>query len=75
MTDTRAMHSRTIKIRVEAEKNLSEKLAEQLVKILEKLGYEVIEWSRAFPTRDDETRARSYVAALPKAAETESEEK
>lgn len=56
-----------VKIRVEAKTRESEKMATVIVEVLEKLGYEVIEWSRPFPMRPpDETRARTYVGAIRK---------
>lgn len=72
-TDAHVINTRTIKVRIEADQQLSEKLAGQFVQMLERLGYEVIEWSRAFPLREDPERARSYVSALP--GDKESEEK
>lgn len=56
-----------VKIRVEGKPEESEKMTTVIVELLEKLGYEVIEWTRPFPMRPpDDKRARSYVGAIKK---------
>lgn len=58
-----------VKIRVEAGCGKAEDLAGEVVKLLEILGFEVIEWSRGIELRDDPNRERSYVSANPKRIE------
>lgn len=55
-----------IKIRVETASGKAENLAGAVVRLLEELGYEVIEWSRGIQLRDDPDRERSFVSANPK---------
>ena len=52
-----------VKVRVEATKGQAEKIAGAVVRLLETLGFEVIEWSREMDLRDDPSRSRAFVSA------------
>ena len=52
-----------VKVRVEAAAGQAEKISGAVVRLLEALGFEVIEWSREMDMRDDPDRKRSFVSA------------
>ena len=60
-----------VKIRVEADVGKAEDLAGKVVRLLEMLGFEVIEWSRGIEVQENPNRERSYVSANVKEANLE----
>ena len=59
-----------LKIRVEYREEENEKITGAVVSLLEHLRFEVLEWSRPFPIRQDpgSGMARAYITAVKKGA-------
>lgn len=57
-----------LKIRVEYSQEDNEKIAGKVVSLLEHIGFEVHEWTRPFPIKEnpDSGIARSYITAVKK---------